>query len=753
MPKGRDRDAEPGRQETLPLPLEGPRAVLTPDAPTVTPAIGSTGPEVGQPPPAAPDVPRDPIERAAPRHDLLKLIGKGGMGEVYIAFDPELRRRVAFKRLLAELADNQRLAARFLTEVQVTAQLDHPNIVPINGFELAVDGTLGYSMKLVKGRDLAKLIEKWRGEAGKVSRAKARERLGSRLDIFLRICEAMTYAHGKGVLHRDLKPENVMVGAWNDVYVMDWGLFRLIGDRDDENAVTINPGSAEAGGHGKTLEGSVMGTPGYMSPEQAEGSISKLDERSDVYALGVILHELVSLAPARRGADANATVELARRGVLAPLVSGEPHVPLARELRAIVAKATAVRVEDRYPTAAALAEDVRRHMRGEAVSARPDTPLAAAGRALARHRMAALVTIVVLLLAGAAGVTWLQLARSRAALAAERREAAIKTMSVAAERHADNLDRAFQRWEVLVARLVGHANESLRTPGPSEQDVQVHMAASFDGAPGSPPPPPLTPSRRYGIPISVTWPVVKVAAGVPVDEDIVDEARRAADLRGALSDALLATAQPPAAPEALLGDGVPGLRAFVTLENGVHVSYPGHGGYEASYDGRQRDKYTTTKGDQEGRRGSDVIWGHVYKDRYGLGFVVPAGGGLRNPAGDFIGVAGLEISLDWIAAHLLPIGEPWADACYLLDGDGHVLVSVRAGESPVFHDLAGPSSGEGAPLTFKPFSHAEAEALVTGDASGVITLADGRMAALYPLAAIDWTFVVVTRAGGPLDGQ
>jgi serine/threonine-protein kinase len=176
------------QQRTLLLETPKKTLILPANQPTLVPAEnGNSAPEVVEP------------STGRSRYSLLGCLGKGAMGEVHVARDEDLLRKVAYKRMVPEVAQSRALAARFFSEIQVTAQLDHPNIVPIYGLEVAADNALGYSMKLVQGQTLAHLIEAARGQKGDAT-------LGQRLEIFLKVCDAMAYAHSKGVLHRDLKP-------------------------------------------------------------------------------------------------------------------------------------------------------------------------------------------------------------------------------------------------------------------------------------------------------------------------------------------------------------------------------------------------------------------------------------------------------------------------------------------------------------------------------------------------------------------
>jgi serine/threonine protein kinase len=277
------------------------------------------------------------------KYELMRPLGRGGMGAVYVARDRELAREVALKVMAT---DDPSAAERMRQEARILARLEHPGLVPVHDVGILPDGRCFYAMKLVRGRRLDE-------------HAAGRQGLGERLRVFEKICDAVAYAHAQGVIHRDLKPANVMVGPFGEVLVMDWGVARLrAGDGQPAPASRLPAGD---GSH--TLAGTVLGTPGYMSPEQARGEVERIDERSDVYGLGAILDFLVGGATEGRAAA----------------------------LDAVCGKAMAENPADRYASATELSKDVARFLLAQPVAAHRERPLERLGRLLTRYRTAAVL--------------------------------------------------------------------------------------------------------------------------------------------------------------------------------------------------------------------------------------------------------------------------------------------------------------------------------------------------------------------------
>jgi CRP-like cAMP-binding protein len=316
----------------------------TPEAPSEPVQVDEQIPVAGEHEIGAEEARREGVPTPANLR-ILREIGRGVAGRIHPAVDRNLLRPVALKRLSKELAAKQFYRDGFIAEAQMTGQLAHPNIVPVHELGVSPDGVPYFTMKLVHGVG----FDKWL----RARPTGSSDRVPEGLEIFLKVCDAIAYAHDRGVIHRDLKPDNVMVGAFGQVYVMDWGLARLTKARPRSGA------GAQMEARGP------VGTPHYMSPEQARGNPDEMDERSDVFGLGAILYQIVSgQVPYGRIQDPNEVVARAREGRTVPIEEAMKQRPLAKRIRAIVTRAIAVDPSDRYPSVADLADDVRRFLRG-----------------------------------------------------------------------------------------------------------------------------------------------------------------------------------------------------------------------------------------------------------------------------------------------------------------------------------------------------------------------------------------------------
>jgi serine/threonine protein kinase len=313
-------------------------------------------------------------------------IGTGAMGAVLQVRDRNIDRTVAMKVVLDQHHATPQKLQRFLQEARILGQLEHPNIVPIH--ELGVDdqGRLYYTMKLLRGRPLREILERIRDGNAELA---AQYPLSTLLTVFLKLCDAVAYAHSRGVIHRDLKPENVMVGDYGEVVLMDWGLAKRI-----REAETITPADGDLTNNSPspvlTRDGMVLGTPHFMSPEQAAGRIQDIDERTDVFALGGILYNLLTLHPPFPGNSAHEVIQKARQAAVPPPTAYQtnghqepgvtphplPHCPGGRipvTLATIAMKALAGDPSHRYQSASALAEDLRAYEAGFATSVEEKT--------------------------------------------------------------------------------------------------------------------------------------------------------------------------------------------------------------------------------------------------------------------------------------------------------------------------------------------------------------------------------------------
>jgi serine/threonine protein kinase len=320
------------------------------------------------------------------RFRILHKHAEGGLGAVFVAEDEELHRRVALKEIKEKYADHLQSRSRFLLEAEVTGGLEHPGIVPVYGLGHYPDGRPFYAMRFIKGDSLRDAIRRFHAADG-AKRDPGERSLAFRelLGRFVDACNALAYAHARGILHRDVKPYNIMLGKFGETLVVDWGLAKVIGRHEglagsDEG--TLRPTSGD--GTTPTQAGDVIGTPAYMSPEQAGGQLDRLGPASDIYSLGATLYELLTSAVPVNGHHAIEILGKVRRGDWLAPRKIRKDVPPA--LDAICRKAMALQAQHRYPTALALAADVEHWLGDEPVTAYREPWSVRTGRWLRRHR-------------------------------------------------------------------------------------------------------------------------------------------------------------------------------------------------------------------------------------------------------------------------------------------------------------------------------------------------------------------------------
>jgi tetratricopeptide (TPR) repeat protein/tRNA A-37 threonylcarbamoyl transferase component Bud32 len=316
----------------------------------------------------------------------LRSHAKGGLGEVFRATDTELDREVALKEIQSRFSDNEVARARFEMEACVTGSLEHPGIVPVYSYGRHSDGRPYYAMRFIRGRSMRDEIEDFHQRfVGKTYNQDARLALRGLLKRFIETCNAIAYAHSRGVLHRDIKPANVMLGKFGETLVVDWGLAKSVG-RDDHyshsDESTLMPGSGSIGS--ATLQGSALGTPGYMSPEQAAGRLDELGPSSDVFSLGATLYAILTGKPPFAARTAQEIINKVIDCDFVPPKTLDGRVPKA--LEAICLKAMQKLPDARYETPLALASDVERFLADETVSALREPWLDRAARWLRRNR-------------------------------------------------------------------------------------------------------------------------------------------------------------------------------------------------------------------------------------------------------------------------------------------------------------------------------------------------------------------------------
>lgn len=448
-----------------------------------------------------PAPPRDGQDHGTDRFVPRRLHAKGGLGEVHVAWDRELGREVALKEIRPEYADKEQARIRFIREAEVNANLEHPGIVPVYALGTHPDGRPYYAMRFVQGETLKTALERVHDQAPQQSATWWTLQIRGLLRHLLVICDAIEYAHSRGVLHRDLKPDNILLGKYGETLIIDWGLAKVLGRADavleakDGSILAFDPalgsGSLQGsrldvdpvvlhssqGESAPSIDGQALGSPPYMSPEQAQGLHEQLDHSTDVYSLGATLYAVLTGRQPVRGATVKEIIAKVVRGDIDPTTTVNPRVP--KPLEAIRSKAMALKPEDRYPSARALAQDLERWLADQPIEVYDD-PWTTRLRRWARQHRSLVAASGALLLATLVGLTASTIVvgqqKRKAEIAKEKAEIA----QLDAERSRSEARTSAQIGLQVVEQLVNLGDRQLVTQSsPAQRQKFLKLAVQF----------------------------------------------------------------------------------------------------------------------------------------------------------------------------------------------------------------------------------------------------------------------------------
>ena len=592
------------------------------------------------------------------------VFAEGGQGILYKAEDGVLHRLVAVKMLRPELNWDEQARELFIQEAKVTAQLDHPGVIPIYSLNTDEEKRLFLAMKLVDGKTLKEYLHEivLHYRVNGIKAYDESKSLRFRLNIFLDVCDAIEYAHSRNVMHCDLKPENIIVGRFHETYVMDWGIARLVKEPGYDPESWIPPKS-------------ISGTPRFLSPEAVNGEHA--DQRADIYTLGIILFERVTLREAYTGRSTADVVAKIRAGEMAPLAH-RFRAKIDSSLKAIIRKAVAADREKRYQTVRELSDDLRKHMAGFETSAKRDNPLEKAVRFLVHHRRIALLllTACLFLFVFSASYTLIRyLKRNQRTI---QREQMI-------QRH---LALSMETANLLDAKLAWHGNQLAAladkllfvfraSPIADPSDASA-LHSVYDMRPDSK----SAPDSLLYSPVYQEQVDFEHFAYKPGGDALTEEERKILNamnpLRSLFLKAFLAAMPQDAAvrnPIAYLREeGIPLNRIMIGFDDGLFVVYPGSA-YDESFAPSKRPWFQAAKESKDG----GVRWvGPYLNSNAKLGYLLACAIPLADMDGAVYGVAAEDLLLSNVMDMMRSSGNVGANVIEktLVDAEGGVLLST-----------------------------------------------------------------------------
>ena len=611
-----------------------------------------------------------PLEQA---YERTEEVGAGGQARLYRGFDKHLHRLVAVKSLREEQGKDPELRGKFVSEAMITAQLDHPAIVPVHSIHRDKDGNLHLAMKLINGCPLHNYISDMvrHYDRDGFSPREEQRSLNYRLELFLSVCDALEYAHNRNIMHCDLKPENIMIGEYHEAYLMDWGLARLINDPKFDPKTWKAPSV-------------ITGTPRFISPEALNGEYC--DQRADIYAMGLVLYEVVTMEYGYLGKDNRETIARIRRGEMRP-VTHRYKFPIPVDLKKIILKATAWDKEKRYQTMEEFSTDLRRYIRGEEVSANPDGFFGRLARAANRHRRLMLVTTLIMVAFGAVALSFTLYKQIRAdMIEKERAEFRSSRDHKMGKRLAQIIDvsRTFDRQIAnLEHDLTGITTNALLLLGANVQPPAGEAIWSRADLSQGKVPPTMVQSRGFGYEIDIDNIVYHVAPGTkPVNTE--ERVRRLTMLRPLFLRTLVESRQEdstltehslPFLKQRIINSGAPLIDVYLGFRDGLFVLYPCSKILPEDFDHRQRPWYRER---MDGARATaSAMWGSPYLSVDG-DMMLPCTLPMIDLRGNFHGVAAIDVSVRKLVKSLRRKGvdEKFLLEKTIVDSDGDVVLDI-----------------------------------------------------------------------------
>lgn len=613
-------------------------------------------------------------------YELEDRIAEGGQGTLFRGLDKKLRRQVAIKSLHPEKADDLRQRRFFLTEARVTAQLDHPAIVPVYTLNSDRKHGLHLAMKMINGVTLKAYLEQvcthYRLDG--VSSFDEEKAIRNRLEIFLKVCDALEYAHSRNVMHCDLKPANIMIGEYHETYIMDWGIAHAI--QPEESKRTL------------------AGTPQYLSPEAILGE--SCDQRADIFAMGAILFETVMLKPAFTGETAEEVMANIRDGAMEP----ETHrfgTRVSRDLKAIIRKALAADPACRYQQIGELSADLRRCLMGLEVSARPDNLPLKVIRWSKNHWHTTLILLLAALLIGAGELSYSLYQNYRFSEEMRRRDYALGMAYSICSRAAYLLDEQFLKLEQMTSLLAADVRYLL------EHDIhEVPVKQNYHH---------ISRLRRMHSPTMLyssfhrgTIDPAAIVYNTTADTRLPDPSLRLEPfarfiprllqmILASPRDARIVPDNMEAMKQEAFSKGTPAIRVLFGFSDGLYIAYPAAGAFPERYDPRTRAWYKAALN----AKGPGPVWTHPYMDSIPeIGLVISCCAPLFLQNGTD-GVCAIDISISKMIEELHSSGNSsrFVEEKAIVDAEGRIIVSSpqesrhnrSADGEPVFADLNNPA--------------------------------------------------------------